>query len=137
MARELPPPLPAQDIAALALRDITQLTGKKPLGATSVMPTDDGWTVEVEVVEDRRIPSTTDMLALYEVVLDLDGELLSYRRTRRYSRGAGYSVGGSHDPVRRQLRTPPAESRRGAGRRRTPVDESRGKSSSGYSTRAW
>ncbi|MDI9941020.1 MULTISPECIES: gas vesicle protein GvpO [Rhodococcus] len=94
MARELPPPLPAQDIAALALRVITELTGKKPLGATSVMPTDDGWTVEVEVVEDRRIPSTTDMLALYEVVLDLDGQLLSYRRTRRYSRGAGYSVGG-------------------------------------------
>ena len=89
MVQELPPPLPAQDIAALALRDITQLTGKNPLGATSVMPTDDGWTVEVEVVEDRRIPSSTDLLALYEVVLDMDGELLSYRRTRRYSRGAG------------------------------------------------
>ena len=89
MAQELPPPLPAQDIAALALRDITQLTGKNPLGATSVMPTDEGWTVEVEVVEDRRIPSSTDLLALYEVVLDMDGELLSYRRTRRYSRGAG------------------------------------------------
>ncbi len=89
MAQDLPPPLPAQDIAALALRDITQLTGKKPLGATSVMPTDDGWTVEVEVVEDRRIPSSTDLLALYELVLDMDGELLSYRRTRRYSRGAG------------------------------------------------
>jgi len=89
MVQELPPPLPAQDIAAIALRDITQLTGKKPLGATSVMPTDDGWTVEVEVVEDRRIPSSTDLLALYEVVLDMDGELLSYRRTRRYSRGAG------------------------------------------------
>ncbi|WP_370178661.1 gas vesicle protein GvpO [Rhodococcus wratislaviensis] len=94
MAHQLPPPLPAQDIAELAVRDITQLTGKKPLGATSVMPTDDGWTVEVEVVEDRRIPSSTDMLALYEVVLDLDGELLSYRRTRRYSRGAGDSAGG-------------------------------------------
>jgi len=89
MVQELPPPLPAQDIAALALRDITQLTGKNPLGATSVMPTDEGWTVEVEVVEDRRIPSSTDLLALYEVVLDMDGELLSYRRTRRYSRGAG------------------------------------------------
>ena len=58
MARELPPPLPAQDIAALALRVITELTGKKPLGATSVMPTDEGWTVEVEVVEDRRLPQS-------------------------------------------------------------------------------
>ena len=91
MAEEEPPPLPAPEIAEIATRDIAQLTGKKPLGATSVMPTDDGWTVEVEVVEDRRIPSSTDMLALYEVVLDLDGELLSYRRTRRYIRGVGDS----------------------------------------------
>jgi hypothetical protein len=94
MEQKEPPPLGAQDIADLALRDITGLTGKKPLGATSVMPTDDGWAVEVEVIEDRRVPSSTDMLALYEVVLDLDGELLSYRRTRRYSRGAGDSAGG-------------------------------------------
>ncbi|MFC0446816.1 gas vesicle protein [Rhodococcus jostii] len=94
MAEEQPPPLPAPEIAQVALRDITQLTGKKPLGATSVMPTDDGWTVEVEVVEDRRIPSSTDMLALYEVVLDLDGQLLSYRRTRRYVRGVGDSGSG-------------------------------------------
>lgn len=91
MAEEQPPPLPAPEIAEIATRDIAQLTGKKPLGATSVMPTDDGWTVEVEVVEDRRIPSSTDMLAMYEVVLDLDGELLSYRRTRRYIRGVGDS----------------------------------------------
>jgi len=91
MAEEEPPPLPAPEIAEIATRDIAQLTGKKPLGATSVMPTDDGWTVEVEVVEDRRIPSSTDMLAMYEVLLDLDGELLSYRRTRRYIRGVGDS----------------------------------------------
>ncbi|MDF3307104.1 gas vesicle protein [Rhodococcus sp. T2V] len=91
MAEEEPPPLPAPEIAEIATRDIAKLTGKKPLSATSVMPTDDGWTVEVEVVEDRRIPSSTDMLALYEVVLDLDGELLSYRRTRRYIRGVGDS----------------------------------------------
>jgi hypothetical protein len=56
MAEEQPPPLPAPEIAEIATHDIAQLTGKKPLGATSVMPTDDGWTVEVEVVEDRRIP---------------------------------------------------------------------------------
>lgn len=92
MADEEPPPLPAEDIAELAMRDITQLTGRQPLGATAVVPTDEGWTVEVEVVEDRRIPSSTDMLALYEVSLDMDGELLSYRRTRRYSRGTGDST---------------------------------------------
>jgi hypothetical protein len=94
MAQEQPSPLPAEDIAEVAVRDIMQMTGRNPLGATSVMPTDDGWTVEVEVVENRRIPSSTDMLALYEVVLDLDGELLAYHRTRRYGRGACDSTGG-------------------------------------------
>ena len=93
MEDEEPAPVPAHDVAELALRALTQLTGKNPVGATSVMPTDEGWTVEVEVVEDRRIPSSTDMLALYEMVLDMDGELLSYRRTRRYSRGAGDGAG--------------------------------------------
>ncbi|KAF0968298.1 gas vesicle protein GvpO [Gordonia sp. YY1] len=88
MAREEPPALSAQDTVALALRAITELTGKETMGATSVTPTDEGWTVEVEVIEDRRIPSSTDMLALYEVDIDLDGQLFSYRRTRRYSRGS-------------------------------------------------
>jgi hypothetical protein len=55
---------------------------------TSVELTDeDGWVVEFEVVEDRRIPSSSDVLALYEVEVDADGELLGFRRTRRYLRG--------------------------------------------------
>ncbi len=48
-----------------------------------------GWTVTVEMLEDRRIPSSTDILATYEAELDDDGELLGYRRVRRYSRGLG------------------------------------------------
>lgn len=84
---EPPPPLSATQVTQVALRAIAELTGKPTLAATSLMPSDDGWTVEVEIVEDRRIPSSMDMLALYEVVLDLDGQLLSYRRTRRYVRG--------------------------------------------------
>jgi len=43
--------------------------------------------VLVEVVEVRRIPDTTDVLALYEVTVDDDGALEGYRRRRRYVRG--------------------------------------------------
>jgi hypothetical protein len=43
--------------------------------------------VDVEVVEVRRIPDTTDVLALYEVTTDSDGILQGYRRLRRYARG--------------------------------------------------
>ncbi|MEV5409912.1 gas vesicle protein GvpO [Thermopolyspora sp. NPDC052614] len=71
------------------LRHITELTGRELEGITLVKPQDDGWLVHVEVVEDRRIPSSGDVLALYEAELDADGGLLSYRRLRRYRRGSG------------------------------------------------
>ena len=35
----------------------------------------------------RRIPDTTDVLALYEIDVDEDGDLEGYRRVRRYARG--------------------------------------------------
>jgi hypothetical protein len=56
-----------------------------------VEPGEDGWIVSVEVVEDPRIPSSSDILATYETEFDLSGELLSYRRVRRYARGRGDS----------------------------------------------
>jgi len=71
------------------LEQITELTGKDPESVTGVKRSEDGWVVMVEVIEDRRIPSSTDILATYEAELDDDGELLSYRRVRRYSRGRG------------------------------------------------
>ncbi len=70
-------------------RLIAAVTNREPEGVTSVEPTEAGWTIEVEVLEDRHIPSSSDVLALYEVEVDSDGTLLSYRRTQRYTRGRG------------------------------------------------
>jgi hypothetical protein len=81
--------LSAATAARAGLRQIAELTGKKPEGVTGVMPADDGWVVGVEVVEDRRIPSSSDILAIYEADVDDEGELASYHRVRRYSRGGG------------------------------------------------
>ena len=79
--------LTAARAAQAALLQIAELTGKQPEGVTGVGPAEDGWVVEIEVVEDQRIPSSSDILAAYETALDMDGELLSYRRVRRYPRG--------------------------------------------------
>lgn len=81
--------LSAAKAGRLALRQIAELTGKSAEGVSGVRPSDDGWTVTVEVVEDRRIPSSTDVLASFETELDADGELMSYQRVRRYTRGRG------------------------------------------------
>ncbi|WP_442943790.1 gas vesicle protein GvpO [Nocardia sp. NBC_00508] len=86
-------PLSAAQAVAAAIENLVELTSKQPEGVTSMEPTEDGWLVEVEVLEDHRIPSSSDMLALYQVEIDLDGNLLAYRRTRRYARGST-DIGG-------------------------------------------
>jgi|SRR6185369_5464402 hypothetical protein len=75
------------EAAPAALQQIAGLTGREPQGIVSMEPSEEGWVVGVEIVEDRRIPSSTDVLALYEIELDGEGELLSYARKRRYARG--------------------------------------------------
>jgi hypothetical protein len=72
---------------------MADLTGHDVEGVISVERTDSGWKVGVEVVESHRIPDSADILASYEVHLDEDGELVSYRRTERYLRGQ--TIGGS------------------------------------------
>ena len=74
-------------VAASAGRQLLELTGREAEGVTGLEKTDDGWKVQIEVVEVRRIPDTTDVLALYEVEVDSDGDLQGYRRVRRYGRG--------------------------------------------------
>jgi hypothetical protein len=73
---------------------VTELTGKEPESVTGVEPTEGGWLVTVEVVEERRIPSSADILSTYEAELAPDGDLVSYRRDRRYARGYGERMRG-------------------------------------------
>ena len=76
-----------RDVASHARAAVLDLTGRTPEAVTGLERSDDGWTVDVEVLELERIPSTTDVLATYRVTLDGDGELAGCRRVRRYLRG--------------------------------------------------
>jgi Gas vesicle synthesis protein GvpO len=88
-------PLTAREAVALVREYVTEMTEGEPVRMTSATPTDEGgWVIEVETVEDRRIPSSADILALYEVEIDSSGEMLAYRRTRRYMRGQTGDGGG-------------------------------------------
>jgi Gas vesicle synthesis protein GvpO len=84
-------PITAAEAVRAAARHMAGITGKEVSGVISVQHAEDGesWLVGIEVVEDRRIPSTSDMLGLYVVEIDPDGEMLNYRRSRRYKRGTG------------------------------------------------
>jgi hypothetical protein len=88
-------PLSPADVVRAASAYIGELTGKELCGAVSLEPLKDGWLVGVEVIEDRRIPSSNDLLGLYRTELDPDGSLVTYGRVRRYLRGRGDSDNGS------------------------------------------
>ena len=93
--REPEEPLTAREAVALVREYITEMTEGEPIRMTSATSTEDGgWIIEIETVEDRRIPSSADILALYEMELDSSGEMLSYRRVRRYMRGNTADGGG-------------------------------------------
>lgn len=81
-------PPSAGKVAEIAAGQLLELTGKDAEGVTGLERTEEGWKVMVDVVELRRVPSTTDVLATYEVEVDSSGDLQGYRRVRRFARGS-------------------------------------------------
>ena len=69
-----------------ALEEIEGLVGCPAEGVSGIRRTDDGWVVLVDVLELERMPSTTDVLGLYEVTINGDDEVSGYRRVKRYLR---------------------------------------------------
>jgi hypothetical protein len=53
---------------------------------SSLERTHDGWVAALEVVELKRIPESTDVMASYEMELDDDLNLRRYQQVRRYNR---------------------------------------------------
>lgn len=79
--------LSAAEAVRRAAGQIAELSGRDPEAVVAIERAENGWWIGVEVVETRRIPDSADILAIYETELDCNGELISYRRVRRYSRG--------------------------------------------------
>jgi gas vesicle protein GvpO len=69
-----------------AKQQLRSLQGADAETVSAFERTENGWRVTLEVVELRRIPETTDVLASYAVEVDGDGSLLAYERIRRYTR---------------------------------------------------
>jgi hypothetical protein len=80
-------------LAKQAREQLSEMTGMEAESVSSLRRDDDGgWTVIVEVLELSRVPSTDDVIGSYEVELDEDGELVGYRRIRRYPRSKADEV---------------------------------------------
>ncbi|MEV6940188.1 gas vesicle protein [Streptomyces sp. NPDC051132] len=75
------------EVLRQARAQLTELTGLVPETVSSFEQTEDGWSLEVEVLELARVPDTMSLMASYQVELDPEGQLTGYRRVRRYERG--------------------------------------------------
>lgn len=78
--------LGGSEIAQLAKEQIAGLTGLDPGRVSGLSRDGDGWLVTVDMVELKRIPDSTDVMGAYEVKVDDQGNLITYKRIRRYRR---------------------------------------------------
>jgi Gas vesicle synthesis protein GvpO len=84
-----PSRLSGGQLAQRARQELAEITGLEAESVTALARADDIWSVTVELLELPRMPDTDDLLGSYEAQLDDSGELLRYRRVRRYPRSRG------------------------------------------------
>jgi len=73
-------------IVPKARRELEQLLGREAESVSGFERDNGHWKVNLEVVELRRIPDSSDVLGSYELVLDDKGNVARMTRTRRYQR---------------------------------------------------
>lgn len=69
-----------------ARQQLEELLERPVESVSSLERTHDGWVAALEVVELKRVPETTDVMASYEMELDGDLNLRRYQQVRRYNR---------------------------------------------------
>ena len=87
------PPPPAKPLltvvqaARMAKQQLQEITGLEVATVSAMEEHEGGWRAYVNLVELRRVPSTSDVLATYEAILNAEGEMETYKRLRRFLRG--------------------------------------------------
>ena len=73
-------------IAQIVKEQLVELTHIEFVTISAITKDEEGWHINVEMIELKRIPECTDMLATYETLADDQGNLIKFKRTRRYLR---------------------------------------------------
>ena len=77
----------ADEIIKKAQEDFARLSKISIDGVIGLSKTEEGWVVLLEALERRAIPDTMDVLGVYEVRLDSEGNFLSFERKKLRKRG--------------------------------------------------
>jgi hypothetical protein len=76
-----------KDITESAKSELKELTGFDASSVVSVKKEGEEWKIIVELLERAGIPDRMDILGIYEVKMDIGGNLLAYERKGLRKRG--------------------------------------------------
>jgi len=77
----------ADEVVKRAQEDFARLSKIPVDGVTGLSKMEEKWVVSLEASERSAIPDTMDVLGLYEVRLDSEGNLLGFERKKLRKRG--------------------------------------------------
>lgn len=77
------------DIVERTKQQMQSITGLSPDAVSRLDRSPEGWTLGIDMLEHRSVPRTQDLIASYEVAIDPDGEVLTWRRVGRFTRCHG------------------------------------------------
>ncbi|HBG47455.1 MAG TPA: hypothetical protein DDW94_10785 [Deltaproteobacteria bacterium] len=73
-------PISLSEIIIKTRKELQSITGLDASSTVKTVRDEKGWHIFVEMVEKHSIPDGMDILATYEAILDLDGNLTEFRR---------------------------------------------------------
>lgn len=76
-----------REVLEQAKSQLSEVTGLKPVTVCEACQNEQGWRILLDMLEMPRIPTATDVLGEYEVMLDGEGNMLSFERKRTRLRG--------------------------------------------------
>lgn len=65
-----------------AKEELQMVTNLEISNVIGISRNEEGWRVNVEVIERKAIPNSYDLLGVYEVLLDEEGSIVRYERKR-------------------------------------------------------
>jgi len=74
------------EVIKKARTELNALTGLEISSTLAANKDEEGWKVTMEVVEKHSLPDGMDILARYETLLDPDGNMQKFNRTRMRKR---------------------------------------------------
>jgi len=76
-----------KEIIEKAKKELATVTGFSSPSAIGFKKKDGGWLVTIQIMEKKSIPEGMDILGVYEVATDNEGNILGYERNKIRRRG--------------------------------------------------